>query len=646
MSSEDFEKYYIKRGGGGEIDPEEAISDAERIKYINSEEDWFLEKKLEVSISPWVFRMTWLVVILVFLIFIARSAQLQLVQGNSYKAMADNNRVRQQILPSPRGIIYDKFGSPLVKNASSFDVIINPLEIPKDKIQKKIFINRLSQVLNFPVEDLEQEIERLPKVKYPQQVLLLQNIGRELVLKLETELNNLSGVSIKKDAIREYTNGYYFSHLLGYMGKIASDDKEKYNGYSLVEKVGKSGLELEYEKILRGEPGYKEIEVDVLNNEKRVLSVKDPIAGSGLFLSIDKDLQEYLYDQLKGFKRASAIVVNPNNGKILALVNQPSFDNNIFSRPISNEEYKKLLNNPDNLFLNRAISGEYPPASTIKPFIALAGLQEKVINPSTTIIDSQGEIYVGNFRFGDWKVHGLTDVIKAIAESCDVFFYYVGGGYGSFKGLGVNKINQYLRMFGFGEATNIDLAAERSGLLPDDKWKRETKKEQWYIGDTYHISIGQGDMLASPIQLAMATAAIANGGVLYKPQLTDAIVDQDKNIIKNIQPEVVRNLIKDNNIDIKNMNIVREGMRQTIVSASGSARFLSDLLVTLAGKTGTAQFGNKDKTHAWFIGFAPYDNPQIAFVVLVEGGGEGSSTAVPIAKNVLQWYFNRDKVGL
>ncbi|MFH1460848.1 MAG: penicillin-binding transpeptidase domain-containing protein, partial [Patescibacteria group bacterium] len=399
--------------------------------------------------------------------------------------------------------------------------------------------------------------------------------------------------------------------------------------------------------------GQEQFEVDSLGKTQRLLAIKPAQPGQGLMLHLDRGLQEKLYQSLdqalkklrasgESTRKAAALAINPKDGGIRALVSLPSFDNNLFAQGISQEELIVLKNDPNEPFLNRALAGQYPSGSIIKPLIAAAALEEKAVKPNQTI-DCQGGLAIANeynpeiiYHFPDWKAHGLTDIIKAIAESCNVFFYTIGGGYGKIDGLGINKIKEYLQDFGLGQTTGIDLPYEQIGLIPDPDWKAKAKEgEPWYLGDTYHLAIGQGDILVTPLQMALAISAIANNGTLYQPQVVDKIIDQDKDLIKDVFPQKVR----ENFIDLSNLKIVQQGMRQAVLT--GSARALASLPVTAAGKTGTAQFGNQDKTHAWFVGYAPYQEPEIVIVVLIEAGGGGDQTAVPVAKEVLEWYFSQ-----
>jgi len=452
---------------------------------------------------------------------------------------------------------------------------------------------------------------------------------------------DLKGISIVIDKKREYTYGGYFSHVLGYMGSIS---EEKYQslrekGYYLDDKIGKTGLELVYEDILRGEIGKKKIEVDSLGREIKELAREDSIDGRGLVLSLDAALQVEISNLLvkllerRNLNKASIVAIDPRDGSVLALVTTPTFDNNIFSEKLSPEKYSSLINDPSMPMFFRAVSGEYPPGSTFKIVMAAAGLESGIINPSSSFL-SNGGIRIGEWFFPDWKAggHGMTNIKKALSESVNTFFYTIGGGYKEFLGLGLDKINFYAKKFGLSYKTGIDIPNESDGFLPTEGWKNEVKDEPWYIGDTYHLSIGQGDILVSPLQVAMFTSVIANGGTLYKPQVLKAIVEGK-------EAKLVKHYINNKDfISEENIKTVQEGLRMSVTD--GSCRYLLTLAVESAGKTGTAQYGSGDKTHAWFTGYAPYENPEIVLTVLIEDGGEGSSVAVPLARDILMWYFN------
>ncbi|MEK9159005.1 MAG: penicillin-binding protein 2, partial [Patescibacteria group bacterium] len=431
------------------------------------------------------------------------------------------------------------------------------------------------------------------------------------------------------------------SHLLGYIGKVSRDDLELNPDYLSTDFIGKTGLEKYYEKVLRGKYGLREIEVDALGKEKNTVKESSPQSGRSLVLSLDLNYQEKLEEILsrnlkaQGKKRGSAIVMDPRNGEILALVTLPTFNNNLFAQGISNNDYQKLLIDPDAPLFDRAWSGTYPTGSVIKPVIAAAALNEGVITRWTTF-SSVGGLRVDKWFFPDWKAggHGLTDVTKALAESVNTFFFIVGGGYEKTTGLGLEKLISYFKKAGLGNSLGVDLPNEAAGFIPSREWKEDTKKERWYIGDTYNLSIGQGDLLATPLQVANYTAAIANGGTLYRPHLVQAIIDPVSGQKQKIVPQIIEKQLVPGNF----LDIIKEGMRASVTY--GSARSLADLPVQVAAKTGTAQWSKKLSTHAWFTSFAPYRDPQIVVTVLVEEGGEGSVAAAPVAREFYAWWSN------
>lgn len=580
--------------------------------------------------------------IMVFLALLsARVFHISVVKGTYYKEMARGNSVRSLVIKAPRGKIFDRFGTPLVNNIPSVDVVAVPADLPKDAEELASDVKHLSDIIKINDGEILGKIGGAkPKSLSP--ILIKEDITQDEMLLILERWEKLPGISLEKTAVREYIDSSIFSHILGYEGKIEKKELEENPGYLLTDYIGKQGIEKTYESSLRGVHGASQVEVDSLGNPKRQVGIVNPEPGSDIFLSIDSDLQKKLYDSLTTtlektkVKTASAVVLNPKNGEVLALVNLPSFDNNLFAKKISQQQYLDLINNPDNPLFNRAISGEYPPGSTVKPVIASAALSEGVITPSTVISGLGGRLNIGSFSFGDWKVHGASDVRTAIAESNDIFFYTVGGGYGNIGGLGMSRMKKYYNLFGFGNKTGIDLTGESDGFIPDEKWKMEKFGEKWYVGNSYHASIGQGYITATPLQVANSVAAVANGGKVFRPHVVSRIKTFDGQQ-KNIEPEI----ISDTKISPDIIKVVREGMRQTVTA--GTAQYLKNLEVQVAGKTGTAQFGSEGKTHIWFASFAPYENPEIAMVILVEGVGDESSSAVPVTKEVYEWYFARSK---
>ena len=568
-----------------------------------------------------------------------------------------------------------------MRNTANFVLYLRPIDLPKNELDRDSLIRQVAQILDenslelnknsatttivenlnglslvsdspsyFKIKTLLDKVV-IGSLESYQPLFIADNIDYDRSMILSLELSNLPGVFLSNKISREYIfpvldektgdKALSFSHLLGYTGKISESEFNKLgDDYSVIDYIGKSGLEYSWEKDLKGVPGRKNIEVDALGRQKKVVNEVPAQDGANLRLAIDADLQRKTeavvdnYLKKLNLHRASVIIMNPQTGEVLSLVSVPSYDNNLFAKGIKQEDYQKYLNDPEQPLFNRAISGEFPSGSTFKLVVSSAALQEKIITETTSFV-STGGLRLGQWFFPDWKAggHGVTNVKKALADSVNTFFYYIGGGYQDFVGLGVDRLAKYAKLFGMGLPSGIDLPNEASGFVPTADWKKATKGEGWYIGDTYHFAIGQGDVLVTPLQVANYTAAVANGGKLMEPHIVSGILDSNNNVVREIAPKVIR----DNFIDAANINIVRDGMRQTVLT--GSARSLQAVPVPMAGKTGTAQWSTKKAPHAWFTGFAPFDNPQIVITVLVEEGREGSTVAVPIAKEILQWYF-------
>jgi penicillin-binding protein 2 len=625
-----FQRYFKKRRMARGIEIEDAIMN------VTQKEKAIIEKPFKRSGLS----VVWFLIISVLIFLFSRVFYLDVVNGKYYALVSAENRIRKIVIKAPRGNILDKFGNVLVRNSPSVDVIVMPSYLPESAEKKKVLAGKIAGILNMNLGNVEIILLSQNK-KAMDPILLKENITQDQSLILAEKINDLPGIALEKTAIRSYENSAIFSHIIGYDGKITKEEMDKNKGYYMTDYIGKTGLEKSYEKQLKGVYGAQQVEVDSLGEIKKNLGVISPKAGDDLILNIDQELQKKIYDSLSTMlekgetKTASAVAIDPSTGGVLAMVSLPSYDNNSFASGISSEEYKKLITDRDIPLLNRATGGEYPPGSTIKPAVAAGALSEGLITPATIISGQGGALNIGSFRFGDWKVHGPSDVRTAIAESNDIFFYTIGGGYGNISGLGMDRMKKYEDLFGFGEVTGVDLQGESSGLIPSEKWKLDKIGEKWYIGDSYHCAIGQGFVLATPIQLANFTAVLANGGTLYSPKIVNRI-RKASGEDSFIQPKIIRKDFIAKDI----MQVVREGMRQTITG--GTAQSLKSLPVAVAGKTGTAQFGSENKTHSWFISFAPYDDPKIAMVVLVEGESEGNSGAVPVTKEVYDWYFTRD----
>jgi penicillin-binding protein 2 len=477
-----------------------------------------------------------------------------------------------------------------------------------------------------------------------QSVPLRSDIPYEEALRLMIRLQDAVGLSIETSYKREYLVGEAYGHVLGYTGKMTEEEYThwKEDAYQLSDSIGKSGVEKSYESTLHGTHGYRNVEVDFRGEETAIVSDIASEPGKNITLSLDSVLQEHLYVALKetieskGLPGGSAVALDPRNGHVLALVSYPSYNSNAFVGGIAQDAYQQLVSDERQPLFHRAVSGMYPSGSTFKPIVAAAALEEGVVTPQTTVMSVGGITIDGGFSFPDWKPggHGVTNVIKALAESVNTYFYLAGGGDNeTTSGLGVERITDYGRRFGLDAPTGIDLPGEAAGFLPSKAWKEEFKNEPWYLGDTYHLAIGQGDILVTPLQVAAYTMAFANGGTLYQPTVVESLSDHTGAIVTTPEPVVIRSDM----VSQSTMATVRKGMREAVVS--GSARSLLSLPVTSAGKTGTAQFGSGEKTHSWFTAFAPYETPEIVISVIVEEAGQGNDAALPIVKEVLEEYF-------
>ncbi len=622
--------------------------DFRKKRFVNHDFDIDYEKEdfTEIKSKP---KLIWfsLLVGLIFLVLIFRLWNLQIVQGNYYFDLAEGNRIRIKDITASRGVIYDRDGNKLVQNVASFNVEISPQDLPKDQKKLNRDIVAISQVLHIPLEEIQKKIQQ---AKGTDPIILQENINRKQALILKEELNIQNLAQVKEYATRSYVSGFGLSHILGYIGKVTKEDL-KDERYLSTDIIGKMGIEGFWEDYLKGKNGKEQIEVDANGRLKRILASESAESGNNIKLALDLDLQKKTYEiiqaaiQRRNSPGGVAIIMNPYNGEIYSLVSFPDFDNNLFTiteKEVFEKEYSQLLNDSDLPLFNRAISGTYPSGSTIKPVLAAGALNEGTITASTSLV-TKGYIEVPNkynpdivYKFPDWKVHGWVDTRRAIAVSCDVFFYAVGGGYAHIKGLGLEKIREYYTKFGLGQKTGIDLIGEVSGLVPSEEWKKKVKNESWYQGDTYHISIGQGDLLVTPLQVLNFTAAVANGGDLVQPHLAVEIRDKEGKLIQKIN----RKIIRENLVASSHIRTVQEGMRQAVTSGTAS-NYLNSLPVSVAAKTGTAQFDNNRKTHTWLTAYAPYDNPEIALVVMLEGGRENGESALPTARDILNYYFTR-----
>ncbi len=581
------------------------------------------------------------------LLLLSRLAYLQIGQGSSLRAMAEGNRLRERLILAPRGEILDRNNEVLARSRASFRLVVTPLDVPKDQV--RAVVHSVAGVLALDESVLEEPLKKFdPRSVQP--LVLSEDLTRDQAVLFETRALEFPGLSVETIPIREYTSSSSFAHVLGTTGSISEDDPHlRTPGYFPADVVGKSGIEYTYENELKGVNGQNLVEVDAAGAVVKSLGQIPASPGHTVQTTLDKGLQEELYAQFQSRpnSKGAAIALDPKTGEVLALVSYPGFDTNLFAAGIKTEEYQKLLKDPLLPLFNRAVSAQLPPGSTVKMMVALAGLEEKVITDRTVITDS-GKITIPNqfnpsvvYDYVGWKRTGLgpLTVRSAIAQSSDIFFYVVGGGYNAahVDGLGVNKLAEYYRKFNLGKKTGIDIPGEKAGLVADPAWKKQYYEDsavlgKWYLGDTYHVSIGQGDMLVTPLQMALWTSTIANNGVGMKPHIMRTVANTDGQVTDTAQSEVLIPKIASD----ANIKVVQEGMREAVLS--GTAKKLQSLPISSAGKTGTAQFDNNESEHSWFTSYAPYEDPHIVITVLVEGGGEGGAAALPIAQDALKWW--------
>lgn len=588
-------------------------------------------------IPEWRLVVGYACVCLALVVLLLRAGWLQVANGSTYRVLADSNRFRTEIVPARRGVIRDVNGTIIAENVPSFDLRVRWSDLPADEGERQEAVFWISQIVGVTEGDVLEILHPAgmdseeAEERANEWMTVAKDIPYEKAIAAHVRLPEFSGVMLVTSAKRRYpfsANIPSLSHILGYVGPLAMGDYERYRelGYRRNDEIGRAGIERAYENRIRGTAGERRVEVDAFGRPCATLEEQPSIDGQDVTLSIDLGLQGAAERALKGglerakVSRGSVVVMDVETGAIRAVVSWPAYDNNAFAGHVSSTVYASLLADEDHPLFPRAWSGQFPSGSVIKPLISVAALQEGVITPQTTVI-STGGISVGPWFFPDWLAggHGATNVRRAISMSVNTFFYYIGGGYGDFRGLGVDRLTDWMQRFFLGSPTGLDIAGEASGNVPSDEWKLETKGERWYIGDTYNLSIGQGDLLVTPLQIARVTASVANGGRAVIPHLVENAPSGDVPIIQ---------------ADASVWEVVRQGMRDTVMVGSGRA--LAGLRSAPAGKTGTAQWRSDKPNHAWFTGYAPFDAPKIVVTVLIEEGEEGSRYAVPVAGEILQ----------
>jgi len=645
--SRELKKRKVRLKFKEDIEPQETFLDS--LAQKKEEELEISQRKFETPLSKNILQ-GFLIFIFVLISFLfVRTLQFQVIEGKDLSLLAEGNKFKIYQVRAERGVIYDKTGNQLVWNKPSFDLVLDKKSLPEQIDEKEKVLKEVSVLINKDFSDVKKEIEENDY----SEILVSENLDYMTLISLEARIGELTGFQIRNNTVRDYKDGENFAHIIGFTGKINAEElKANPDFYSIFDWVGRSGVEKSYEEVLRKNPGKLRAEKDALGNliSQEIISL--PESGKSLVLWLDSELQTKIKEELEkqakivGTEKAVALAMDPKTGGILAMVSLPSFDNNLFQKGADQKALNSLLNDPKKSLLNRVIAGLYPIGSTIKPLEASAALQEKIISPDKKINDDQGFIVIPNpwdpsspTIKRDWTIHGWTDMRKAIAESCNVYFYTVGGGYEDQDGLGPTRIKKYLQLFGWGQKSGIDLAGEVSGFVPDKEWKKETLEEPWVDGDTYNLAIGQGFIKITPLEVVTAFSAIANNGKLLQPQVVQKIIDSEKNVVQELKPQIIR----ENFIDPANLQIVREGMRQAVTgvnSPQASSIVLNSLPVSAAAKTGTAELGG-DRYHNWVTVFAPYDDPQIVLTIMLENVKGVQAAALPVARAVLEWYFSK-----
>ncbi len=609
-----------------------------------------VDPRQRINQTLWALRI---VVLAVFAVLALQLARLQLVDGAKFEQRATLNQLRIEPIVPSRGLVYDRNGKLVVENVPSFAAAVVAADIPTDRTLQTVAA--IETLLGVPARDTAEKIAAASRSNDPfTPVIIKDGLDEITAFHLREQLPQLPGVQIIVEPVRKYAAGPVLADVLGYTGRVDAEDYAvlKDRGYLASDRIGKAGVEAAYEKYLRGTVGRKEIEKDASGREIRVLGQNAAKPGNDLILSIDLDLQQKATELVQAAAhggQGAAVVMDVHTGEVLALVSLPMYDNNIFSGTIDEGKLQQYLSDPNKPLVNHALSEQYAPGSIFKQITGAAALQEGVANPSTTIT-SHGYILVPNeydpsvvYTFRDWRELGTLNFYGGVAMSSDVYFYYLSGGYHaygqSFDGLGIDRLVKYAGAFGIGRPTGIDIAGEADGVLPSPAWKTETFGDDWRLGDTYNMGIGQGFVAATPIQMVRVTAAVANGGTLLTPRVVREVRDSEDHVVVPNTPKVESQVP----VSPANFAILRDAMTQAVAWGSASGGAVPGMQV--GGKTGTAEFGPRFadgtyETHAWFSGFAPANEPQVAITVFLQRG-VGAIDAAPLASKILDYYFHR-----
>ncbi len=591
---------------------------------------------IEQPIGQRIFGAAFVLVALGVVFILIKAFQLQVVNGVAYKVQLQQASNTTYPISSLRGIVTDRTGRALVENIPILEAVVLRGELPKDQAVFDQMLFRLATAIDMPLDDVRSIFE-----KNKRNGIFVVKKGLQKDVAIALRATPLPGIYIVANAQRRYIFGASLAHVLGYTTKVTVDDLQKDSYYQISDRIGRAGIEAYYEAELRGEHRAFNFNTTAIDTAT---------VGHTMQLTIDAEIQSHLYQTLTnvlaqaGVKRGAAIVQDVRTGAVLGMVSAPSYNPNIFENyfaPNYVESVSALFDDRNHPLFNRIVSGLYSPGSTIKPLLALAGLKEGIVT-AKTLVNATGALTVRSendpsvtYTFHDWKVHGLTDIRKAIADSVDIYFYMLGGGYGDIRGLGVDRIAAYFKMFLAERTLGIDVPGEVNGFIPTKDWKKQTKGEAWYVGDTYNISIGQGDMNVTPLWLNSYVSAIANGGTIWRPYIMAQETTPAGDIVVETKPEVLTTV----DFEPRILDIVRDGMRRTITN--GTAPMLKDIPVSLAAKTGTAQISSGKALNSLFVVYGPTDKPEIAMTVLVENINQSQSLAVQVAHDFMMWYFGQ-----
>ena len=610
-----------------------------QLRYISPEEAFrHYRRRLEVA---------GYVALLLFLLLAGRFVWLQVIHYEHYHALAENNRIALVPAPPPRGAIYDRNGIVLAQNDTAFTLEITPHHAGDvDQV-----LEQLATIIEITPGDIKRFRRLMAESKGFESVVLRSRLTEEEVARLAVNRYRFPGVEVQARQFRQYPYADVMAHVVGYIGRINPTDKAKLDkegraaNYRGTEQIGKAGVEARYERWLHGRTGVEKVEIDSGGRAVRTLSRTPPVAGYGIYLHLDARLQQVATEVFGDF-RGALVALDPTNGGVLALVSRPSFDPNLFIDSVDQATWAALNDPKERPLINRALRGVYPPASTIKPFMALAGLELGLRTPTDSIVDPGYFSLPGStHRFRDWKRdgHGVVDLKRSVVVSSDTYYYRLA------HQMGIDNMHRFLTQFGFGQKSGVDLDGELAGLMPNPEWKRRRFNQPWWPGETIIAGIGQGYTLATPMQLAVATMALANDGVVYQPQLLRAWQDPETGRMHYAAPRIVGRIP----LKAQNLKVVKQAMVEVTLPGGTAALAGAGAPYAFAGKTGTAQvIGIKQgarydekriaahhRDHALFIAFAPADAPRIAVAVVVENGGSGGGTAAPMARKVIDYWL-------